>query len=75
MRWFNNPSSCSDFVNRLDPAIVIVDPKLDPYIDYPRKILENKVTGRHEKILMLLADSVAYYAYWISEVRGRAVKS
>lgn len=38
IRWFNYTRSCNDFVNRLNPAIVIVDPKLDPYISYPRKI-------------------------------------
>jgi len=63
IRWFNNPNGCSDFVNRLNPAILIIDPNLDPYINYPHKIPENKVVRRHEKILALLADSIAHYIY------------
>ena len=71
IKWFNNPSSCNDFVNKLSPAILITDPKLDPYIDYPRKIHESKVTRRHEKILALLADNVAYYTYWATIIRRK----
>jgi len=37
----------------------------------PRKIPEDRVSRRHEKVLALLADNVAYYAYWATEIRRR----
>ncbi len=69
VRWFSSVEKCSRFTN--SPAIVIVDPRLDPYIRYPRKIHENRVSRRHEKILSLLAVNIAYYAYWVLEIRKR----
>ena len=54
-------------MNELSPAIVVIDPRLDPYIDYPRKIPENRVTRRHERVLALLA----YFAYWATEIKKR----
>ncbi len=71
VRVFSSVEACNRFVGSLNPAIVIVDPRLDPYISYPRKILEDRVRRRHERILMLLADNVAYYAYWVTEARRR----
>jgi len=71
VRWFSSVESCSAFIDSITPAIVILDPRLDPYIRYPRKILEDRVSRRHEEILSLLADNVAYYAYWVLEVRKR----
>ena len=71
IRLFRNTKTCSEFVKILNPAVVIVDPKLNPHIDYPRKVLEDRVKRRHEKILALLADNIAYYSYWVIEVRRK----
>lgn len=71
VRWFNNLDSYSNLVERLRPAVLIVDPKLYTYINYPRKIPEDRVSRRHERVLALLADNVAYYAYWATEVRKK----
>jgi len=71
VRLLNDLDSCSDFVKRLRPAVLIVDPKLYTYIDYPRKIPENRISRRHERVLALLADNVAYYAYWATEIRKK----
>jgi hypothetical protein len=68
---FNNTEDCNSFVDNLQPAIVIVDPKLNPHINYPRKITEDRVKRRHEKLLALLADNIAYYAYWVTEIKKR----
>ena len=66
IRVFSSVEACSIFVGRINPALVIVDPKLMRYIDHPRKIPEDRVKRRHERILALLADNVAYYAYWVA---------
>lgn len=74
VRSFNNVRECSKFIQLTKPAIVIADPKLSPRIRHPHKIPENKVSRRYEKILTLLADNVAYYAYWVTEVEGNPKK-
>jgi len=71
VRWFNDLNSCNNLLERLSPAILIVDPKLHPYINYPRKIPEDRVSRRYEKVLALLADNIAYYAYWATEIRKK----
>ena len=71
VRVFSSLRECNNFINTVKPAILIVDPKLSPYITYPRKISEDKVKRRHERILVLLADNIAYYTYWTLKVRKK----
>ncbi|RLG82144.1 MAG: hypothetical protein DRO09_00940 [Thermoprotei archaeon] len=71
VKWFNSVEACNTFIKTLNPAIVVVDPKLHLHIDYPRRILEDEVKKRYEKILALLADNIAYYSYWALEVREK----
>jgi len=71
VKWFNDLDNCSNLIDRLRPAVLIVDPKLYTYINYPRKIPEHRVSRRYEKVLALLADNVAYYVYWATEVRKK----
>ena len=66
--------ACNSFIDRVSPVIVIVDPKLNPHIGYPRKIPEDMVKRRYEKVLALLADNIAYYAYWAAEKLRRHEK-
>ena len=74
VRVLGNTASCNNLVNSLRPIAVLIDDRLHPYIDYPRKVREGRVREKHRKRLMLLADNVAYYAYWCTAVLGRSGK-
>ena len=64
IRFFSSIEQCNNFIMRVNPITVLVDNKLNPHIVYPRKIIEDRVKEAHRKKLMLLADNIAYYAYW-----------
>jgi len=52
----------------LKPDVVLVDNALYSYVHHPRKVMESRVKERHRRVLMLLTDNVAYYAYWVLNV-------
>jgi len=52
--------------------LVIVDGKLYKYIDFRPKIRESRVRERYRRVLILLADNIAYYAYLVLEVKKRS---
>jgi len=63
--------SANSAVTDLAPTTVLVDDTLYSHIQHPRKVRESRVKERHRRVLISLADNVAYYAYWVLEVRKR----
>jgi len=71
VRHFSSLDNCNDFILSIKPIVALVDDKLYSLITYKPKVKESKVKERHRKILTILADNVAYYAYWAIEVRRK----
>jgi len=68
IKHFPNLNSCNNFIQSIKPIVIIVDDKLYNLLTYKPKAKESKVKERHRKILTILADNVAYYAYWAIEI-------
>lgn len=71
IRHFSSPLSCNNFIWSIKPIVALVDDKLYDLITYKPKVKESKVKERHRKVLTILADNVAYYAYWATEIRKK----
>ena len=72
IRHFSGLDSCNNFIQNIKPTVVLVDDRLYTPLTYEPKVKESKVKERHRKILTILADNVAYYAYWAIEVRRKS---
>ncbi len=73
-RYFLSIDNCNKYIELLRPVVVLVDDKLYNAITYPRKVKESRIRERHRKVLIMLADNVAYYTYWILEVRKKSIE-
>lgn len=71
IRHFSNIYSCNSFIRSIKPVVVLVDDKLHDLLAYKPKVKESRVKERHRKVLIILADNVAYYAYWVIGVRRK----
>jgi len=71
VRHFSSIDDCNSFIQSVKPVVVLVDDGLYSSLTYRPKVKESRVTERHRKVLTILADNVAYYAYWATEVRRR----
>jgi len=71
VRHFSSLDDCNSFIESMRPVVVLVDDGLRDLLDFGPKVRESDVAERHRKVLTILADNVAYYAYWAAEVRRR----
>jgi len=71
VKHFSSLDSCNNFIQSIKPVVALVDDELYSLLTYKPKVKESKVKERHRKILTILADNVAYYAYWATEVRRK----
>jgi len=71
IRHFSSPNSCNSFIESIKPVVILVDDKLYDRLTYRPKIKESRVKERHRRVLTILADNVAYYTYWTTEVRKK----
>ncbi len=71
IRHFSSPLSCNNFIQSIKPIVALVDDKLYNLLTYKPKVKESRVKERHRKVLTILADNVAYYAYWATEIRKK----
>jgi len=71
VRLFSSLESCNSFIRSVRPIVVLVDDSLYDLLDFRPKVRESNIAERHRRVLTVLADNVAYYAYWATEVRKR----
>jgi len=71
VRLFSSLDDCNSFIQSVRPVVVLVDDSLYDLLDFRPKVRESNIAERHRKVLTVLADNVAYYAYWATEVRKR----
>jgi len=67
IRHFSSPNSCNSSIESIKPVVILVDDKL-----YDRLTYRPKIKERHRRVLTILADNVAYYAYRTAEVRKKS---
>jgi len=71
VRHFSSLESCNSFIQSVRPVVVLVDDSLYDLLDFRPKVRESNIAERHRKVLTILADNIAYYAYWATEVRKK----